>query len=85
MKKPSPITKGTANEFLVAANLMSRGYDVFKALSHNSSCDLIVLERARIYRIEVKTLSNKAKRNVKIPYSIKKMSQENKDKSISLQ
>lgn len=56
MRRPSPITKGTANELLVAADLMKKGFDVFKALSHNSSCDLIFIDKNNLYRVEVKTI-----------------------------
>jgi Holliday junction resolvase-like predicted endonuclease len=73
MKKPSPITKGTANELLVTADLMKRGYEVYKAMSLNSSCDLIFLEGRKIYRIEVKTLATRRTKPViktNNPYSL---------------
>lgn len=52
----SPSTLGTLREMLVAIDLMRRGFDVFKAMSPNSPCDLVALRGdSPALRIEVKT------------------------------
>ena len=46
---------GTISELLIAADLLRRGFDVFRAVSQSCSCDLAVLRDGKLYRIEVKT------------------------------
>lgn len=48
-------TIGTIGELVVAADLMRRGYEVFRALSPACSSDLIILVGCRAIRIEVRT------------------------------
>jgi len=48
-------THGTINELLAAADLMRRGYDVYRALCFNSRCDLVAIRGEVILRVEVKT------------------------------
>jgi hypothetical protein len=48
-------TTGAISELRVAADLLSRGYEVFRALSPACSCDLAILVHHQIYRVEVKT------------------------------
>lgn len=46
---------GAANELRVCADLLLKGYEVFRSVSHTCSCDLIVLKDGRTQRVEVKT------------------------------
>ncbi len=48
-------TMGTISELIVASDLMLRGYEVFRALSPASSCDLLAMGSDGILRIEVRT------------------------------
>lgn len=51
----SPGTVGAIAEMLVCADLLRRGYDVFRAVSPNSPADLVVLYEHKLYSIEVRT------------------------------
>ena len=54
MPKPiSPGTSGAINELRIVVDLLSRGFDMFRAVSPSCSCDLIGLRDGRCYRIEV--------------------------------
>lgn len=46
-------TAGALNELLAAADLMRKGFAVFRALSPACHCDLVVVGKARALRIEV--------------------------------
>lgn len=48
-------TIGAAAELLVAADLLNRGIEVFRALNIHCSCDLIAHRHGKLARIEVKT------------------------------
>ena len=48
-------TTGAIQELRVAVDLMSKGYEVYRAVSPSSSCDLIALLEGEIYTIEVRT------------------------------
>ena len=48
-------TTGTISELRAAANLLSKGYDVFRSLSPNCPCDLAILKDGKLLRIEVRT------------------------------
>jgi hypothetical protein len=57
---PTPVERdntatGALSELLVATDLMRRGYDVFRALSPSSPCDLIILQGVATQRVEVRT------------------------------
>lgn len=45
--------EGTIGEMLVIADLMRRGYEVFRATSPGCSCDLILLKGGLLIRTEV--------------------------------
>lgn len=51
----SRTTIGAVGEMLVAADLLIRGYEVFRALSPGCSCDLAILKDGRLLRVEVRT------------------------------
>ena len=48
-------TVGAMSELLASIDLMRRGFEVYRALSPSSSCDLIALKNSRIYKFEVRT------------------------------
>src|ERR1039458_5705718 len=48
-------TVGTIGELRVCVDLLSRDYEVFKAVSNHCSCDLAVLKNGMLKRIEVRT------------------------------
>jgi hypothetical protein len=54
---PSSSDTGVIYELVVSVDLMRRGYEVFRAVSHASSCDLIVrrLSDGFLLRVEVTT------------------------------
>lgn len=48
-------TRGAISELAVCLDLMSRGAEVFRAMSPASSCDLAILIRGHLFRVEVRT------------------------------
>jgi len=48
-------TTGAISELRVAVDLMSRGYNVFRAMSPSCPCDLTVFKDDKLLRIEVRT------------------------------
>lgn len=46
---------GAVSEMLVSADLLRRGYHVFRAISPNGPVDLIAMKDGKPWRIEVKT------------------------------
>jgi len=46
-------TKGALNEFIVIVDLLKKGYEVFRAVSQDSSCDLAILKDKKLLRVEV--------------------------------
>ncbi len=53
------------SELVVAIDLLSKGYDVFRALSQSCSCDLIAVDGVSLMRIEVRTGSITTKGELK--------------------
>jgi hypothetical protein len=52
--------RGAISEMLVASDLLDRGYEVFRSVSQDCSCDLLALKDGKASRIEVRTgYSNK--------------------------
>lgn len=51
----SGFTTGAISELRCAVDLLSKGYEVFRAISPACSCDLIALKNNRCVRIEVRT------------------------------
>ena len=47
-------TVGTIGELKAAAYFLERGYEVFRSISANSSCDLAVLKNSQLVRVEVR-------------------------------
>jgi len=48
-------TVGAISELRVCVDLLSRGFEVFRAVSQSCSCDLAILKSGQLLRIEVKT------------------------------
>lgn len=48
-------TVGAISELKVVVDLLSKGYEVFRSLSPNCSCDLAILQNHKLFRVEVKT------------------------------
>lgn len=46
---------GALGELVVAIDLLKRGFEVFRAISPASTCDLAVLRDGKLLRIEVRT------------------------------
>ncbi len=51
----APGTVGTIGELVVSVDLLRRGLEVFRALSPHCSCDLAVIFKGALVRIEVRT------------------------------
>lgn len=49
------LSVGAGNELRVAADLLFRGYEVFRALSPHASCDLAILKDNKLLRVEVRS------------------------------
>jgi len=45
---------GAIGEYLVVADLLFKGYEVFYATTRTSSCDLVILNDGLLRRVEVK-------------------------------
>ena len=58
---------GDVNELLVCADLLKKGYEVFRSISHTCSCDLIAMKDGMMIRVEVK--SAYLKKNGKFSYA----------------
>lgn len=48
-------TVGAAHELLVASDLLRRGLSVFRSVSANCDCDMIVMNGTKLLRLEVTT------------------------------
>jgi Holliday junction resolvase-like predicted endonuclease len=63
-------SRGAVSELLVSADLMARGFEVFRAVSHAASCDLIAMRDGETIRVEVKsadqTETGRYSRNLKL-------------------
>lgn len=46
---------GAVSELIVSADLLGRGYEVFRSVSQSCSCDLAALKNGTFLRIEVRT------------------------------
>jgi len=53
-------TVGAISEILVSADLLKKGYEVFRAISPSCSCDLAMLKDNKLLRVEVRTGRNSA-------------------------
>lgn len=61
--KPQPMvstsTTGATHELLVTTDLLKRGFNVYRAISPNAPCDLIVEKDGKLCRLEVRTNNHK--------------------------
>lgn len=53
-------TVGALHELIVCADLLQKGFAVFRAVSPSAPCDLAVLRGSQLLRIEVRTGQNTA-------------------------
>lgn len=56
---------GTRSELFILMDLLDRDFEVYRAMSGQSSCDLVAIKNRQCFRIEVKTkrsLPNKQKK-----------------------
>lgn len=67
---------GTLGELIVASDLLKRGYEVFRALHPDASCDLVAIKNGKVSRIEVRT-GKRLKEN-KLTYGSNKMRKGNR-------
>ena len=51
----STATRGAMSELLACIDLMKKGYEVYRALSPASSCDVLALKNGKFFDVEVKT------------------------------
>lgn len=51
----SSATVGAISELIIAADLLRQGFEVFRALSPSCSCDLAILYKSKLIRVEVRT------------------------------
>ena len=51
----APGTTGAIGELRVSVDLLIRGYEVFRALSPATSCDIAILKSGALLRVEVRT------------------------------
>ena len=54
-KSVSSGTAGAISEIVVSASLLKDGWDVYRAVSPSSKCDLVAIKDGIIRRVEVKT------------------------------
>ena len=60
-------TTGTIAELQVSMDLLLKGYEVFRALSPSTSCDLAVLREGQLLRIEVRTVAARKNGDIVCP------------------
>lgn len=48
-------TVGALSELLASADLIKNGYEVYRALSPSSSCDILALKNGEVKKFEVRT------------------------------
>lgn len=51
----TPLNKGAGLEMLVCADLLRRGFDVYRSVSPNAECDIIARSGKKIVTVEVKS------------------------------
>lgn len=67
MEKLNPSTIGGISELKVACELLSKGYELFRPLVDNASCDFIILKNGEMRRVEVKTAHHKTNGEIQRP------------------
>lgn len=64
---------GAISELIVSAELMKKGYTVFRALSPDAFCDLLIHKDGKIKRVEVTTGYQTAKGTISHPKKLETM------------
>lgn len=74
-KTVPPGTVGAIGELAVSIDLMKKGFEVYRALSPSSSCDVLALKGGKSYPLEIRTGyyigGEKKEKLVYLPISIK--------------
>jgi hypothetical protein len=60
-------TIGAAHELLVSADLLAKGYDVYRAVSGSCPCDLAIVKDGKLLRVEVTTGYEQIDKTIKPP------------------
>lgn len=60
-------TVGAVGELVTAADLLQRGYEVFRSVSPAATCDLLISRNGHILRIEVRTGRRMARGDIAWP------------------
>jgi PD-(D/E)XK endonuclease len=63
--KLSPLKTGAMSELKVCADLMNKGFDVFRAVAQNASCDIVAIRNNQVIRVEVRTTSESDNGNIR--------------------
>lgn len=58
---------GAISELKVCVDLLTKGYDAFRAVSASCPCDLVILKNKHLYSVEVKTALKKKNGNLITP------------------
>lgn len=53
----SPASVGAASELFASAFFLRKGYEVYRAVSPSSSCDLVLHKDGLMYRVEIRTIN----------------------------
>lgn len=69
-------SRGACAEMVVCVDLLRQGYDVFRSVSPNSECDLIISYKGKLCRVEVKSARYVRRR---AEYSRKRLNKNNFD------
>ena len=62
-------TVGAISEITISADLMKKGYAVFRALSQSCLCDVIAIKNNKILKIEVRTGYVDKNKKVSFPHN----------------
>ncbi len=58
----SPQSRGAIGELVVAADLLNRGYEIFKPFSSGATCDLLFVHEGKAIKVEVKSCTGTIRR-----------------------
>lgn len=65
-------TKGAISELVASSFLMTKGYDVFRALSPSCYCDIVAIKGTYKYEIDVKSGYSNLSQKLSFPKSHKR-------------
>jgi hypothetical protein len=67
MEHLHPSTVGALRELIAASDLMKKGWEVFRSMSPACPCDLIIMSRNVMLRVEVRTGRRKKAGGIFVP------------------